>query len=204
MTPLCLRLMTLEDISQVASLEKRVFTVPWSPRTYAYEVTESDSSHMVVLASAPPVSHRASGLMRLLNALGYSNEPELMVLSYGGLWNLIDEAHISTIASHPEYRGKGYGEAALAGMMRRAIVIGASYVALEVRVSNIGAQALYRKYGFDVHGTKHRYYLDNNEDAYDMRLHLGDQQRRAIEQHYRTIQSRLGFSDAYTEATHNL
>lgn len=204
MTPLCLRLMTLDDITQIASLEKQVFTVPWSPRTYAYEVTESDSSHMVVLAGVAPASRPPSALMRLLNALGFSKNVDSLVLAYGGLWNLIDEAHISTIASHPAYRGKGYGEAALAGMMRRAIVIDASYVALEVRVSNTGAQALYRKYGFDVHGVKHRYYLDNNEDAYDMRVHLGDEERRAVEQLYKSIRSRLGFSDSYTEATHNL
>lgn len=204
MKPLCLRMMTLDDVAQVAALEKRVFTVPWSPRTYAYEVTESESSHMVVLAGAAPSPAPQSGLLRLLRALGYANNAPSTVLAYGGLWNLMDEAHISTIASHPDYRGQGYGEAALAGMMRRATVIGSSYVALEVRVTNLAAQALYRKYGFDVHGVKHKYYLDNNEDAYDMRVHLSDSQRASIQRQYELIRARLGFADTYSESDHNL
>lgn len=203
MNSLCLRLMTLDDVSQVAAIEKRAFTVPWSPRTYAFEVTESESSHMVVLAGRAPAAVPPSGLQRLLRGLGYQNGAAL-VLSYGGLWNLNDEAHISTIASHPDYRGHGFGEAALAGMMRRAIVIGAAYVALEVRVTNTGAQALYRKYGFETHGIKHKYYLDNQEDAYDMRVFLNDPQRATIEQLFIAIRDRLGFIDTYSEAAHNL
>lgn len=203
MTSLCLRLMRLDDIAQVANLEKRVFTVPWSPRTYAYEVTESESSHMVVLAGAMPAPPPQSGFLRLLRALGYSENARSTVLAYGGLWNLVDEAHISTIASHPDYRGRGYGEAALAGMMRRSIVLGAGYVALEVRVSNLGAQALYRKYGFEVHKVKPKYYLDDLEDAFDMRVQLSDSRRRDVEQRYRAIRARLGFEDSFSEANHN-
>jgi ribosomal-protein-alanine N-acetyltransferase len=81
---------------------------------------------------------------------------------------MVDEAHISTIASHPDWRGKGVGELLLLGMIENSIEIGAHVVTLEVRVSNATAQSLYRKYGFLIAGTRKGYYSDNGEDAYIM------------------------------------
>lgn len=199
-----LRLMSLEDVPQVAIIEKLSFVVPWSSRTYAYEINESESSHMVVLSGPAPGAASPSAFLRLLRAIGYVSHTRSSVLAYGGLWNLVDEAHISTIASHPDHRRKGYGEAVLAGMMRRALVLNVDFIALEVRVTNDGAQALYRKYGFEVNGIKPRYYLDNHEDAYDMRVYMNDAVRRHIELHYRDIRARLGFVDTFTESLHNL
>lgn len=198
-----LRLMALDDVPQVVDIEKRSFGTPWSPRTYAYEIAESRSSHMVVLSGPETANPQAFRLSRMLRALGYSTG-ESVVLAYGGLWNLGDEGHISTIASHPDHRRAGYGEAALAGMMMRAIVLDMSYVALEVRVSNTGAQALYRKYGFDVYGIKSKYYLDNGEDAYDMRVDLVPAARDRVKSLYDAVKSQLGFADTFTNARHNL
>jgi ribosomal-protein-alanine N-acetyltransferase len=82
------------------------------------------------------------------------------------------EAHISTIAVHPDYRGNGWGEILLAGMVQRSITLHAGFVVLEVRVSNTSAQNLYRKYEFQTATVKPKYYRNNNEDAYDMRLDL--------------------------------
>ena len=70
------------------------------------------------------------------------------ILGYGGIWNIADEAHISTIATHPTHRGNGYGEILLAGIVGKALQLGAGYIVLEVRVSNQVAQRLYEKYGF--------------------------------------------------------
>jgi ribosomal-protein-alanine N-acetyltransferase len=81
---------------------------------------------------------------------------------------MLDEAHITTIAMHPEYRGRGLGVLELSSMIGIAYEINAQRVTLEVRVSNTVAQNLYRKYGFMVVGTRRRYYSDNNEDAYIM------------------------------------
>jgi [ribosomal protein S18]-alanine N-acetyltransferase len=50
-------------------------------------------------------------------------------------------------------------------MYDEAVKRGANWLTLEVRVTNNAAQALYRKYGFTAHGTRKRYYSDNNEDA---------------------------------------
>jgi ribosomal-protein-alanine N-acetyltransferase len=165
---LMLRYMRLGDVNDVAYIDRLSFDLPWTPRSYAYEVTESTYSHMVVLESSPV----ARGLRRLLHSLSSPPGGESLILGYGGLWHIADEAHISTIATHPEQRGQGYGELLLAAMIRRAITLSSSYIVLEVRVSNIVAQNLYFKYGFTIVDTKSRYYHNNGEDAYDMRLPL--------------------------------
>jgi ribosomal-protein-alanine N-acetyltransferase len=200
---LVLRYMTMNDIPQVVNIDKWSFSTPWSARTYSYEVTESEYSHMVVLehvVEAAPVRRGfRRGVQRLLQSLSTPVVPANRLFAYGGLWRVMEEAHISTIASHPDYRGRGYGEIVLCAMIRRAFTLGAHYLVLEVRVSNVPAQNLYAKYGFSIHATKQRYYRDNGEDAYEMRLPLTDEYRREFEKRFAALQSRFGFSDEYTE-----
>ena len=86
-------------------------------------------------------------------------------VAYGGMWLLVDEAHITTIAVRPEYRGRGFGEMLMIGLIEKATEVGARWVTLEVRVSNTVAQNLYRKYTFHAEGVRKGYYSDNNEDA---------------------------------------
>jgi ribosomal-protein-alanine N-acetyltransferase len=78
---------------------------------------------------------------------------------------MVDEAHISTIAVQPHWRRRGIGELLLVAMLDRAIELGAEIATLEVRVSNVTAQNLYRKYGFRKAGLRRRYYRDSDEDA---------------------------------------
>ena len=78
---------------------------------------------------------------------------------------MVDEAHITTIAMHPDFRRRGLGEFMLVRLIDIAFEINARWVTLEVRVSNHNAQNLYRKYGFREAGLRHRYYSDNQEDA---------------------------------------
>jgi ribosomal-protein-alanine N-acetyltransferase len=87
------------------------------------------------------------------------------ILGYAGFWLMVDEAHISTIAVRPDWRGLGLGELLLAAMLERATGLEADRATLEVRVSNITAQNLYHKYGFRRAGLRRRYYRDNDEDA---------------------------------------
>jgi ribosomal-protein-alanine N-acetyltransferase len=81
---------------------------------------------------------------------------------------MINEAHITTIATHPDYRGRGIGELMISTLVGFAYTTQARYVTLEVRVSNSVAQNLYRKYGFSQTHIRRRYYSDNHEDAYVM------------------------------------
>jgi len=78
---------------------------------------------------------------------------------------MVDEAHVSTIAVPPGWRRRGIGELLLVAMLDRAIELGAKIATLEVRVSNVTAQNLYRKYAFEQVGLRQRYYRDSGEDA---------------------------------------
>jgi ribosomal-protein-alanine N-acetyltransferase len=194
---LVLRYMTVPDISQVVVIDRLAFDLPWSERSYEYEITEANYSHLVVLES---ISERVvRGWRRWLNG-GYTLERR--IVGYGGLWNNSNETHISTIAVHPDWRGRGWGEILLAGMVGRSITLNAACVVLEVRVSNTLAQNLYHKYAFETISVKPRYYRNNNEDAYDMRMNLDS---AAVIARFNTlfaaIQTRQPFTDVYTHVT---
>jgi len=150
--PLNLRYMTVADIPTVVRLDALSFPLPWPERSYLFEITENTSSHMIVLEAE-----------------------DQSLIGYAGMWLIIDEAHISTIAVHPEQRGHGYGEILLTGLLRQAQRVRAEYAMLEVRVSNEPAISLYHKYGFDVVNERRNYYRDNGENAYLMTLsHMTD------------------------------
>jgi ribosomal-protein-alanine N-acetyltransferase len=115
----------------------------------------------------PPLRSGGRSLPLRLGRMGLSLRRQIRepVLGYGGFWLMVDEAHISTIAVHPMWRGRGLGEMALVAMIEAAILRGAAEVTLEVRVSNGVAQSLYRKYAFVQVGRRKGYYQDNGEDA---------------------------------------
>ncbi|MEQ8677685.1 MAG: ribosomal protein S18-alanine N-acetyltransferase [Aggregatilineales bacterium] len=198
---LALRYMRPSDIARVVEIDQEAFTTPWSARSYAYEIKESNYSHMAVLVDER--QQTVQGWKRILrNLSGNPDDTEIRqeILAYGGLWRIMEEAHISTIATASPYRGKGYGEVLLAAMIKRSLTLGANYIVLEVRVSNVVAQKLYQKYEFEIVDKKTNYYRDDGEDAYDMRLDLDDE--ALIERFYRRyaqVQATHPFTDDYTE-----
>jgi len=94
------------------------------------------------------------------------------VVGYAGLWIVLDEAHITNVAVHPDYRGAGYGRALMVELISRAAMLGAFKLSLEVRVSNGVARDLYKSLGFVDKGFRRKYYSDNGEDAIIMWLNL--------------------------------
>ncbi|HLV34707.1 MAG TPA: ribosomal protein S18-alanine N-acetyltransferase [Spirillospora sp.] len=193
---LTLRYMRPGDIPQVVAIDNESFNPPWSARSYAYEVSESSYSHMVVLENGPTEAP-VNGWRRWLQSWV---RPRGLVVGYGGLWYIAGEGHISTIATHPDHRGLGYGEILLAAMIQRAITLQAEYIVLEVRVTNTIAQNLYRKYEFEIFGTKPNYYRLDNEDAYDMRLDLTDKAMIArFKRRFAAIRAQQPFIDLYSE-----
>jgi len=149
------------DVSAVMAIERTAFTLPWSDYTYRHELLENRNSHYFV---ARYCNGRRSSPGRLTWLFGRSTRRG-PVVAYGGFWLVVGEAHISTIASDQQWRGRGLGELMLLAMIERSIELGAEMVTLEVRVSNTVAQRLYRKYGFEQVGRRPRYYRDNDEDA---------------------------------------
>jgi ribosomal-protein-alanine N-acetyltransferase len=150
------------DVPAVMSIEHRSFTLPWSDYTYKHELLENVHSHYFVVRRIEHATAKRSGWLAFLRPQPKAADS---VVGYGGFWLIADEAHISTIASHPDWRGRGLGELTLLVMIERAIEMKANMVTLEVRVTNSVAQNLYRKYGFELAGRRARYYRDNDEDA---------------------------------------
>lgn len=87
------------------------------------------------------------------------------VVGFGGMWIIIDEAHITNIAVHPEYRGMGIGSMIMDSLISICSLEGVVGMTLEVRVSNQRAKNLYKKFGFIEEGIRKSYYEDNKEDA---------------------------------------
>jgi len=207
---LTLRYMQADDIHHVAAIDSLTFTPPWSKDSYAFEIHQSRVSHMVVLeeqlgdSTQEPTADR--GWLHWLSSWLRQESPSLTdkpcIVGYGGLWKIDGEAHISTIATHPAYRGRGFGEILLAGMFGKALRLNAEYIVLEVRVSNTVAQNLYRKYGFTQYSRKKNYYRSDREDAYDMRVRFDDAIQHRFEQLYRALRHKHAFRDAYSQASH--
>ena len=83
---------------------------------------------------------------------------------------IVDEAHVATVATDPEYRRQGIAKRLLAHALRQIMREGARSSFLEVRESNLAAQEMYRKFGYEVTGRRRHYYRDNDEDALLMSL----------------------------------
>ncbi len=96
-----------------------------------------------------------------------------VVVGYVGMWRAVDEAHITSVTVRKEYRGLGLGRALVTFILDVARRIGLKYATLEVRESNLRAQKLYYKMGFDTVGRRKGYYHKNNEDAIIMSREVG-------------------------------
>jgi [ribosomal protein S18]-alanine N-acetyltransferase len=153
--------MQWSDVPQVMAIERKSFTLPWSDYTYRHEILENRNAHYFVARRVDGWTRQSVSWWGRL----FKREVQAPVVGYGGFWIVVDEAHISTIASDVKWRGHGIGELMLLAMIERSIELGAHEVTLEVRVSNTVAQNLYRKYGFEVVGRRPGYYRDNDEDA---------------------------------------
>jgi ribosomal-protein-alanine N-acetyltransferase len=136
--------MTADDIPAVLDIERASFLTPWPPEAFQQEVRHNRLARYLVA--------RQGGA----------------VVGYAGVWLMVDEAHITTFAVHPEWRRQGIGRRLLLAMLVVAEEMRATRMTLEVRVSNIAAQALYRDHGFAIAGRRERYYTDDGEDAYVM------------------------------------
>jgi ribosomal-protein-alanine N-acetyltransferase len=144
--------MRLDDVAEVVVIDQVSFPTPWSDRTYRQELRENPAAHLYV-AEFQGQSNNASG-----------------IIGYVGFWYIVDEAHISTIAVHPNLRRQGIGRVLLEYALERARALGAELVTLEVRESNQAATEMYQTFGFQIKGRRRGYYRDNDEDALVMLL----------------------------------
>ncbi len=136
--------MVLGDVQAVLEIERASFTTPWPPEAFQQELRHNRLARYTVARQG--------------NA----------VVGYAGVWLMVDEAHITTFAVHPDWRRQGIGRRLLLALFTVAEELAATRMTLEVRVSNVAAQALYQAYGFAIAGRRERYYTDDGEDAYVM------------------------------------
>lgn len=138
---LLIRPMALADLPSVAQIERSSFRAVWPPQAYRQEIETNRLAHYLVAQVAD------------------------RVVGYGGVWLMVDEAHITTFAVDPRYRRRRIGERLLLALLDLAAERLAREATLEVRLSNLPARRLYEKYGFRPVGVRPRYYSDNGEDA---------------------------------------
>lgn len=150
--PLLVRPMALEDLDQVLAIDRVSFTLPWPMSAYRYELLDNEAALCRVAE------------IRLNNPSG---EPAktTMIVGMVVIWLILDEAHIATIATHPDYRRSGIARVLLARSLEDCIRKGARTALLEVREHNQEAQNLYYLFGFEIAGRRPGYYRDNQEDA---------------------------------------
>jgi [ribosomal protein S18]-alanine N-acetyltransferase len=136
-----IRPMTFEDLPAVHVIERASFSTPWPPHAYRQELATNRLAHYLVA------------------------ERRGEIVAYGGVWVMVDEAHVTTFAVHPGHRRQRIGERLLLALLDLSIERHAREATLEVRLSNLPARRLYEKYGFRPVGIRPRYYSDNGEDG---------------------------------------
>lgn len=100
------------------------------------------------------------------------------LVGYAGLMFVVGDAHVTNIATHPAAQRSGVATRLLAELAWEAIDRECLALTLEVRASNTGAQALYRRFGFAPVGVRKQYY-ENTDDAIVMWCHdIGDEAYR--------------------------
>jgi ribosomal-protein-alanine N-acetyltransferase len=165
-----IRTMTAADIPQVVDVERESFPTTWPQTAYKRELANKFARYLVLIDGSRPIPQaELPRPRRSLLGLFRHEEPEEgdvdRIIGYVGMWLMVDQAHIVAIAVRDRYRRQGLGELLLIESVRTALDNQMESITLEVRRSNLGAQALYEKYRFLKVGVRARYYSDNQEDA---------------------------------------
>jgi [ribosomal protein S18]-alanine N-acetyltransferase len=136
------------DLPRVLEIERASFSTPWSAGTFR-------------------------SLMKRADTDLYAAEVDGKVLGYAVVWTVVEQSELGNVAVHADARGQGVGGALVDAVLKRVRVRGAAECFLEVRESNEGAQAIYRRRGFEVVGRRRGYYASPTEDALVMRRPIG-------------------------------
>ena len=144
------RIAKSSDLDDIYELDVQTFAMPWSKEALSYDILENDNAFVIVA------------------------EYEGEFAGYADIWTVLDEADLNSIAVRVDFRRKGIGDAIMLAMTEILSANGVATINLEVRVSNMPAIKLYKKYGFKECGVRPGYYLDNGEDALIMKRETGD------------------------------
>lgn len=137
-----------------------------------------DATHLAPLAELEraafhtPWSENALQLLCTEQAFAFVCMDGARAAAYGGMLCVAGEGQVTNVATHPDYRRRGLAAAVLDAMLREARARALFEVTLEVRESNVGAIALYEKFGFVTVGKRPRFYTHPTETALIMALAL--------------------------------
>ena len=157
--------MRRSHLKAVIGIERRIFPSPWSLGLYMSEITQPATRAYYVACVGPDV------------------------VGYAGMMVVVGEAHVTNIGVAPEWQRHGVARRLLLQLAREARRRSGQHLTLEVRVSNVGAQALYHEFGFAPAGVRKNYYSEVHEDALVMWAH--DIHTDAYRQRLDAIESRL-------------
>jgi [ribosomal protein S18]-alanine N-acetyltransferase len=135
-----------ERIPSILEIERQVNTAPWSERSFHNELDHPQGIFLTAIADGE-------------------------LAGYGGVWMVVDEAHITTVAVDPDRWRQGIGQRLMIELLQRSKQKGMTCSTLEVRAGNTAAITLYEKLGYVVAARRKSYYPDNKEDAIVMWLY---------------------------------
>ena len=134
------------DAHDAAELEKKVFSDPWSEKSFSECSSNPSDIYLAV---------RCDGVLT----------------GYCGMWCVAGEGQITNVCVHPDYRKQGIAFNMLSRLIAEGKEKGCSAFTLEVRVSNESAIRLYEKLGFKSAGIRKKFYSHPDEDAMIMWLY---------------------------------
>lgn len=138
--------MRRRHLPAVLAIEEQVQPRPWSERIFLAELAQANRAYLIARNGAT-------------------------IVGFAGVLHVVDEGHITNVAVAPSWQRRGVATRLLLELCRTCAERGTRQLTLEVRVSNTGAQALYRRFGFAPGGMRKAYYPDNREDALVMWAH---------------------------------
>ncbi len=157
-----IKFLTPSEVPEIVALDQICLGSLWTAEAYLREI-DSPNSSLVIL--------------RLLSSK-FEQHPEHSdhIVGMACLWSIVEEAHITLLGIHPDYRRQGLGQLLLLTLLEDAIARQLEWATLEVNVNNVAAIELYQKLGFQVAGKRKGYYQPTGDDALVLWL-KGMQQR---------------------------
>lgn len=131
----------IDDIEDIISIERLSFRIPWTKNAFIQEI----KNNKLALYISAKIGNK--------------------VVGYAGMWIILDEAHITNIVVHPEFRRVKIGSKLLEKLINISKEKGITKMTLEVKKRNKVARHLYKKYGFEEAGIRKEYYPDDGDDA---------------------------------------
>jgi [ribosomal protein S18]-alanine N-acetyltransferase len=144
---IAIKLLTAAEVPEVVRLDQICLGGIWKADAYLREI-ESDKSTLIILC---------------LEQSEFEQQPQIIGMAC--LWSIVDEAHITLLGIHPDYRRQGLGQLLLFTLLEDAIARRLEWATLEVNEHNLAAINLYQKYGFQIAGSRKNYYQPAGDNA---------------------------------------